>query len=393
MVAAFDQPIYVTRPILPDLGLVTEKLEQIWAAQWLTNGGGQHNLLEARLRERLAVPYLALFNNGTNALMAAVDCLGLSGEVITTPFTFVATTHSLAQNGLVPVFCDVDQSTMNIDATRIESLITPRTTAIMPVHVYGMPCDVERIDDVARQHGLKVIYDAAHAFGTEVDGVGIGNFGDVTMYSFHATKTFHTVEGGALAFADPELKQRIERYKNFGICDEETVSMVGFNGKLNELQAAVGLTVLDCLDDELAKRRNIIRLYRDHLNGVDGIELAPLMLGVASNPSYFVIRVDEAAFGCSRDDVYGLLREHNVFARKYFYPLCSEFGPYRRLPSSSADRLPVATRIARQVLALPLYGALEESYVDRICELILSARSGRRRHPAGAAGRQPAVLA
>src|SRR5215217_1366730 len=224
--------------------------------------------------------------------MAAVDCLGLSGEVITTSFTFAASTLSLVQNGLVPVFCDIDQSTMNIDAARIESLITPRTTAIMPVHVYGMPCDVELIDAIARQHRLKVIYDAAHAFGTEIDGVGIGTFGDVTMFSFHATKTFHTVEGGALAFADPEFKQRIERYKNFGICDEETVSMVGFNGKLNELQAAVGLTVLDCLDDELAKRRHIIRLYRNHLNGVDGIELAPLMPGVVSNPSYFVIRVD-----------------------------------------------------------------------------------------------------
>lgn len=372
MVEPFEQPIFVTRPLLPDLQIVTAKLQEIWAAQWLSNGGMQHQKLECALRDRLRVPNLTLFNNGTTALMAAVQTLGLAGEVITTPFTFVATTHALALNGLTPVFCDIDPSTMNIDPDQIESLITPKTSAIMPVHVYGMPCDVEQINEIARKHGLKVIYDAAHAFDSEVGGAGIGAYGDITMYSFHATKTFHTVEGGALAFGDAALKPRLERLKNFGIRDEERVDAVGFNGKLNELQAAVGLAVLDCLDGELTKRRALVDVYRAAFDGVPGLTLPPLSEHSRTTPSYFVIRIEKELFGSTRDDVYRHLQGYNVFARKYFYPLCSDFAPYRHLPSAAPQRLPVASRIARQVLALPLYGALSAREVERICELVLA---------------------
>jgi dTDP-4-amino-4,6-dideoxygalactose transaminase len=370
----FDQPIYVTRPTLPPLEAVTSKLQEIWQAQWLTNNGRQHTLLEERLVKELKVPYLSLFNNGTIALMTAVQSLRLSGEVITTPFTFPATPHILMWNGISPIFCDIDPVTMTIDAQKIESMITPQTTGILAVHVYGTPCNVMEIQQIANQYGLRVIYDAAHAFGTEICGVGIGTYGDISMFSFHATKLFHTAEGGALTFNDPHLKRRIDLLKNFGIKNEEEVVMPGINGKMNEIQAALGLVVLDLVDEERRKRHAITDLYRRRLEGIPGITLPTILPHVKDSCQYFVIKIDESAFGHSRDFVYEQFKHHNVFTRKYFYPLCSDYTCYRYLPSSSRENLPIATIISQQVLSLPLYGALTDEQVESICDILISMR-------------------
>lgn len=372
----FEKPVFVTRPLLPDLGKLYRKLEEIWEAKWLTNNGPQHCRLEKELIEVLKVPSLSLFNNGTIALITACQSLRLSGEVITTPFTFAATPHVLSWNNIRPVFCDIDPVTMNIDATKIESLITRETTGILAVHVFGTPSDVKMIQDVADRYGLRVVYDAAHAFGVEMDGKGIGTFGDISMFSFHATKLFHTAEGGALTFNDPNLKPRIDLLKNFGIKNEEEVVMPGINGKMNEMQAALGLVVLESVNDEWKKRAALIDAYKTALAGIDGIVYLQDIPGVRSSNQYFVIRIQEKRFGCSRDAVYEQFKKYNVFTRKYFYPLCSDYTCYRQLPSSAPEALPVAHDVVKEVLSLPLYGDLAIDDVQRICT-ILKSFSGR----------------
>ena len=366
----FRDPIYVTSPLLPPLEAVTARLAEVWASRWLTNNGGQHERLESALKAYLGVPELSLFNNGTIALIAAVRALGLSGEVITTPFTFPATPHALAWSGITPVFADIDPVRLTLDPASVERAITPRTTGILGVHVYGVPCDLEGLQQVADRHGLRLIYDGAHAFGTTVNGAGIGTFGDITMFSFHATKLFHTAEGGALACREPAMRERINRLKNFGIEGPEVVSSIGLNGKMNEMQAALGLAVLDCLQDELAKRKTLLELYRRLLGAIPGLSVMTEPAGVGSSCQYCAIRVDEKRFGRSRDQVHRELQKHNVISRKYFFPLCSDYPCYRDLPSAAAGLLPVATMAAQQVLCLPLYGSLPESTVQCICEII-----------------------
>jgi len=371
----FPERIYVTRPVFPTIDEVTEKLQDIWQSKWLTNNGPQHTMLERELTEFLRVPCLSLFNNGTIALMVACQSLRLSGEVITTPFTFAATPHVLSWNNITPIFCDIDADTMNIDADKIESMITPHTTAILAVHVFGTPCNVAKIQDVADRYGLKVVYDAAHAFGVEIDGRGIGTFGDISMFSFHATKLYHTLEGGALAMNDVNVKQRIDLLKNFGIKNEEEVVMPGINGKLDEVRAAIGRIMLGYVEGERLKRRRLHAVYDEELAGVDGLTLMPKTAAdVKLNWQYYVVRVDEKIFGRSRDYVYDELRNYNVFARKYFHPLCSEFTCYRQLNSSAVANLPTANAVAGQVLSLPMYGALAEDDVRKICALVKSFR-------------------
>lgn len=370
----FPNPIYVTRPILPDLGRLETRLHDVWNSAKLTNRGNQHRELEERLRHYLKVPAISLFNNGTIALIVGCQALRLSGEVITTPFTFPATPHVLNWNGIRPIFCDIDPKTLTIDAMRIESLITPQTTAILAVHVFGNPCDVAGIQEVADRYGLKVVYDAAHAFGTEIDGKGIGTFGDISMFSFHATKLFHTAEGGALVFRDPNLKERVDFLKNFGIKNEEEVVMPGINGKMNEIQAALGLLVLELVEEERQKRAELLRNYRDCLANVEGIELVECPSGVRRSHEYCVIRIDADRFGCSRDDVYEQLKKYNVFTRKYFYPLCSDYPCYKHLPSALSGNLPVAHRVVREVLSVPFYGELNSSDIEHICEILRSVQ-------------------
>lgn len=367
----FDEPIYVTRPILPPLDVLQEKLAEVWRSQWLTNGGRQHDELEEAIRSHLQVPHLSLFNNGTIALLAALRGLGLTGDVITTPFTFPATPHSLTWSGITPVFADIDPVRMTVDPEQVEALITPRTTGILAVHVYGIPCDVDRLKAIADRHGLKIVYDAAHAFGVRIGDTSIGNFGDASMFSFHATKLFHTGEGGALVARREALKVAFDRFKNFGIVNQEEVDVVGINGKMNELQAALGLAVLDCVADEVRRRRAIVARYRERLARVPGLTLMPELPGVTNSYQYFVIRIDERLFGCSRDWVFDELRRSNVLTRKYFYPLCTDYECYRGLPSAAPGSVPTARRVATEVLCLPLYGALPLEAVDTICELMI----------------------
>ena len=369
----FSERIYVTRPVLPTIEEVTAKLQDIWHSKWLTNNGPQHSMLERELTQFLKVPYLSLFNNGTIALMVACQSLRLSGEIITTPFTFAATPHVLSWNNIAPIFCDIDAETMNIDAAKIESMITPHTTAILPVHVFGTPCDVEKIQQVADSYGLKVVYDAAHAFGVEIDGRGIGNFGNISMFSFHATKLFHTVEGGALVHDDKNLKPRIDLLKNFGIKNEDEVVMPGINGKLDEVRAAVGRIMLNYVEGERLKRFFLHKIYNEELAGVEGLKLMPAVAeNVKLNYQYYVIRIDEKIFGRSRDEVYDAFKIYNVYTRKYFHPLCSEYTCYRQLNSARSENLPIANLVARQVLSLPMYGELSENDVRKICAILKS---------------------
>ena len=370
----FPCPIYITRPLLPDLHNVTKRLQEVWDSEWLSNNAHQHQLLEQRLKEVLKVPNLSLFNNGTTGLSVACRSLDLSGEVITTPFTFPATCHVLTWNGIRPVFCDIDPSTMNIDAKKIGSMITSETTGILGVHAFGTPCDVDTIQELADTHGLKVIYDSAHAFQTEVSGVGIGNFGDISMFSFHATKLFHTAEGGALVFKDSNLKSRIELLKNFGIKNEEEVVMPGINGKMNEIQAALGLVVLDLLEGERNKRRRLLDTYHACLKDIEGISFLQNRPDVRNSYQYLVIRIDERLFGRSRDFIHEEFKKYNVFTRKYFHPLCSNYAYYHQLPSASVVNLPVANRIGREVLTMPFYGRLLDDDVEKMCNILKSFR-------------------
>lgn len=363
------KPIYVTQPCLPPLGEFIPYLEQIWKNKWLTNAGPYHQELELTLTRHLEVPQLSLFANGTIALVVALQALRVSGEVITTPYTFVATTHSLLWNGIKPVFVDIDPATFNLDPDRIEAAITPQTTAIMPVHCYGNPCDVGRIQRIADRYGLKVIYDAAHAFGVRYRGGSLVQHGDLAVLSFHATKTFNTFEGGAIVSPDEKTKQRIDYLKNFGIADEVTVVGPGINGKMNEVQAAFGLLQLKYLADGQARRLVVDRRYRAELTGVPGISFLPEPAETAGNCSYFPILVGPE-YALSRDALYQRLREHGIHARRYFYPLISEMPMYRGLPSAAAANLPVAGRIAQQVLCLPIHADLSSPEQDRVISLI-----------------------
>jgi dTDP-4-amino-4,6-dideoxygalactose transaminase len=372
--APFDEPIYVTRPLLPPLPDVMARLAEVWAAQQLTNIGAQHERLEGALRAHLGVHELSLFTNGTVALITAIRALGLTGEVLTTPFTFPATPHSLSWSGITPVFCDIEPVTLNIDPAAVERAIGPRTTGILAVHVYGNPCDVEALQRIADRHRLRLIYDAAHAFGARVNGRPIATFGDATMFSFHATKLFHTAEGGALACADAALKARIDDLRNFGIHGPDAVEAIGLNGKMTELQAVLGLCVLEQLGEELAKRRRLLACYRDRIAQIEGLSWLHGSNGDYSSCQYAVVRVDEAAFGCSRDVLHAALREFNVFTRRYFFPLCAHYDCYRHLPSAAPANLPVATRVAQEVLCVPLYGRLSDADVERICDMIVAVQ-------------------
>jgi len=368
----FSEPIYVTRPILPPLDHVMQQLQDVWETQWLTNNGDKHQILEDAVKKYVKVPALSLFNNGTIALIVACQSLRISGEVITTPFTFPATSHVLSWNNIKPVFCDIDPATLNIDANKIESMITPETTAILGVHIFGMPCDVFKIQEIADYYGLKVIYDCAHAFGAEINDIGIGNFGDVAMFSFHATKLFHTAEGGALAFKDKNLKQRIDLLKNFGIKSDEMVMMPGINGKMNEIQAVLGICVLKLLEQERQNRQLLLETYQTHLKSIPGIYLIEDTRINLTRKSYqyFSIRIDEQEFGKSRNEVFDFLRTCNIFPRKYFYPLCSNYPCYKQLPSSKKENLMIANQIANEILVLPFYGALSVTDITQICNNI-----------------------
>ena len=374
MIQKFSDIIYVTRPLLPPLDRVSSKLQDVWDSQWLTNNGAEHQKLEQMLTASLKVPYLSLFNNGTIALIVACQSLRVFGDVITTPFTFPATPHVLTWNNIRPIFCDIDPITMTIDADKIEAMITPQTTAILGVHVFGIPCNVKMIQEIADRYGLKVIYDGAHAFQTEIDGTGIGNFGDITMFSFHATKLYHTLEGGALSVKDKSVKERIDLLKNFGIKNEDEVVMPGINGKMNELQAVIGQLVLDMVDEEKQRRKELRDTYVESLRDVEGISLMADVPGMKNSYQYFVIRIDQKKFGRTRDYVHNELKKYNVITRKYFYPLCSEYTCYRQLPTSSPSNLPVAHKIVNEVLALPFYGRLAPEDAYRISTIIKSLK-------------------
>jgi Predicted pyridoxal phosphate-dependent enzyme apparently involved in regulation of cell wall biogenesis len=367
----FPNPIYVASPILPSLEDMQRELAQIWESKWLTNMGKKHFELEDKLKVELKVPNVSIFNNGAIALLTALKALDLpiGSEVITTPFTFAATPHCICWNNLKPVFCDIEPNTMTIDVNKIEALITPHTSAILAVHVYGFPCNVNKIETIAKKYSLKVIYDGAHVFSTEIDGVGIGNFGDITMFSFHATKLFHTAEGGCLTYTNNELKDKIYNLRNFGIRNEDKVVDIGINGKMNEIQSAIGLLNLKLYREEQSKRINVKKRYIENISKIKGIRIPVLPHGVSDSCQYFPI-VIEREFSMTRNAIYNILKEQNVFSRKYFYPLCSDYEPYRALPSSTKENLPVANDIKNKVLCLPFYGGLTNEVVDGICEII-----------------------
>lgn len=363
--------ITVTSPLLPDLDDFHEELRKIWESKWITNNGSCHKQLESALAEYLGVPYVSLFTNGTLPLLTALQALRVTGEVITTPYSFVATTHTIWWNGCKPVFVDIDPNTGNIDPDRIEAAITPKTTAIMPVHVYGKPCNTKRIQDIADKYGLKVIYDAAHAFGVRVDGESILNAGDMSTLSFHATKVYNTIEGGALVMHDAETKRRIDYLKNFGFANETTVVAPGINSKMDEMRSAYGLLNLRQVDAAIEARRQTAIKYREALRNVEGITFFDDMPGVRHNYSYFPIFVDAEKYGMTRDELYFKMKEQNVLGRRYFYPLISEFSTYRSLPSAAKDNLPNAHKMADSVICLPMHHALSEEDIQRILDCII----------------------
>jgi dTDP-4-amino-4,6-dideoxygalactose transaminase len=366
----FDEPIFITRPILPPLETYLEHLRVIWSSRQLTNGGPLTCAFEHQLRTYLEAPHLSLFNNGTTALMTACRALDLSGEVITTPFTFPATPHALSWNRIKPVFADIDPVTMTIDPAAVESLVTDRTTGILGVHIYGLPCAVETLQAVAEKFALRMVYDAAHALTTRINDQPITNFGDVSILSFHATKLLHTAEGGALVARDPQLRKQIDLLRNFGIKDEATVLECGINGKMNELQAALGFCILGLIDTERVARRELALVYRDRLGNLPGVTSMPVLPNVVLSDQHFVIRIAESKAGVSRDVLWKALKRFNVFTRRYFTPLCSEYPHYRSLPSADPARLPVAHTVVQEVLCLPFYGALGIDGAHRICDMI-----------------------
>lgn len=366
------EPILVTQPILPPLDDFIESLKDIWDSKWLTNNGKYHKEFEKTLAEHLGVKYVSLFTNGTLALISALQVLRITGEVITTPYSFVATTHALHWNGIRPVFVDIDPVTLNLDPKKIEAAITPKTTAIMPVHVYGNPCDVEAIKDIADVYGLKVIYDAAHAFNVDINENSVLNFGDMSILSFHATKVFNTIEGGAIICNDEATKKRIDYLKNFGFAGETKVIAPGINAKMNELQAAYGLLQLNHIDEAIYKRKKVADLYRNQLEKVEGISFLNDIDSVKHNYAYFPIFVDSNIYSKSRDELYEELKLHKIFGRRYFYPLISQFPTYSGLPSAAAGNLPIAESVTKQVICLPIYPDLsidEILYISRIIKL------------------------
>lgn len=364
------RPIYVTQPSLPPLNEFLPYLEKIWDSKILTNGGSFHQQLELALRDYLGVDHIALFANGTIALLTALKALGISGEVITTPYTFVATSHALKWNDLKPVFADIDPETLNLDPASIEAAITPRTSAILPVHCYGTPCEVDAISDIAHRHNLRVIYDAAHAFGVRDQGGSILRHGDLSILSFHATKVFSTLEGGAIICRDAKILDRINRMKNFGFVDEITVTEIGINGKLNEISAAFGLAQLSGLHDALDRRSKIDQGYRKALSGLKGIRPISRLYGCSANFGYFPILVSDD-YPLTRDELYLALRESGIYARRYFYPLTSEFPMYAGLPSANPRNLPIATAISRQIICLPIFAEMAETELDRVVDVLV----------------------
>mgnify|MGYP003036633877 CR=1 FL=1 len=359
--------LQVTRSSMPDFEEYVEEIKDLWDSHWLTNMGTKHRVLEKKLMSYLKVPYITLFTNGHLALEYVINAFDLKGEVITTPFTFASTTHAIAQNDLTPVFCDIDPETYTIDVNKIESFITEKTSAIVPVHVYGNICDVETIQKIAHKYNLKVIYDAAHAFGITIHDIGVGNFGDASMFSFHATKVFNTIEGGAVTFKDSSLNKTLNALKNFGITDSESIEYIGGNAKMNEFQAAMGLCNLRHVDREIQKRKAVVERYQERLDGVKGIKLNTQQQGVQSNYSYFPVVFD--GYKLTRDEVMGILAKENIFTRKYFYPLVSSFKCYK--DKFKCTQTPVAKYISNRILTLPLYADLSIEEVDRICNLIL----------------------
>ena len=395
-----NKQITVTAPLLPDLNEFNELLKEIWESKWITNNGSFHRQLEDALAEYLKVPYVSLFTNGTLPLLTALQALRITGEVITTPYSFVATTHSIWWNGCKPVFVDIDPKTGNIDPDKIEAAITPRTTAIMPVHCYGKPCDVRKIQQIADKYGLKVIYDAAHAFALEVpkneadykvafdeannvlspsqatkkvnvETESILNWGDMSTLSFHATKVYNTIEGGAMVMHDAATKKRIDYLKNFGFADEVTVVGPGINSKVDEMRAAYGLLNLKLVDQAIENRKNVANVYREALRGIDGLTFYEDMPGVKHNYSYFPMFIDAEMYGMTRDELYFKMKEQNVLGRRYFYPLISEFSTYRALPSAAKENLPNAHKMADSVICLPMHHELSEGDLERILKLIV----------------------
>lgn len=367
-----DSKILVTRSSMPSMEEYIEEIRSIWDSHWLTNMGEKHKALQAELQKYMGVPAVELLTNGHMALELSLQAMNLQGEVITTPFTFASTTHAIVRNGLEPVFCDIDPETYTMDVTQIERLITDRTCAILPVHVYGNVCNIEEIERIAHKYGLKVLYDAAHTFGETYKGQGIGNFGDASCFSFHATKVFNTIEGGAVCYRDPDMGRRLYELKNFGIHGPEEVDAVGANAKMNEFCAAMGLCNLRHVDEEIAKRRAVVERYREHLECVDGLRLNVQQPEVRSNYAYFPVVFDENLFGASRNEVMDALAQNGIGARKYFYPLTNTFECFHG--KYDVDATPVALHVAKRVLTLPLYADLSMEDVDRICKIVLEQK-------------------
>lgn len=366
-----QEPILVTRSSMPPLEEYIEEIRTLWDTHFLTNMGPKHQEFQARVKDYLGVQQIDLLTNGHMALELSMQALGLTGEVITTPFTFASTTQAIVRNGLKPVFCDVNPRDFTIDTDKIEELVTEKTSAIVPVHVYGNICDVEGIERIAKKYGLKVLYDAAHCFGVRYKDRGIGNFGDVSCFSFHATKVFNTIEGGAVCFHHHKFGEKLRALKNFGLSDGTAVEL-GANAKMNEFCAAMGLCNLRHIDEEMEKRKSVVERYRAHLDGINGLQLSPIQKDVTQNYAYFPVVFDKTAFGANRDQVMQKLSEENIFARKYFYPLTSAFPCYGGRYDSTET--PVALRLSQQVLTLPLYADLDLKEVDRICEIVLGCK-------------------
>ena len=365
--------ILVTRSSMPSMEEYIEEIKSIWDSHWLTNMGEKHEELTKQLEEYLGVERASLFSNGHMALELGLQAMNIrGGEVITTPFTFASTTHAIVRNGMKPVFCDIKEDDYTMDVSQIESLITDKTVAIVPVHVYGNICDVEEIERIAKKYGLKVFYDAAHAFGETYKGRGVGSFGDASMFSFHATKVYNTIEGGAICFSDPEFGRKLYRLKNFGIRNAETVDAVGANAKMNEFQAAMGLCNLRHVDEEINKRKAVVERYREHLEKIPGIKLNPIQEEVKSNYAYFPVIFEEKQFGFTRNQVSDALMRQNIFSRKYFYPLTNTFDCYKK--QYDVNETPVALKISKRVLTLPLYADLTLEEVDRICNVIIEMK-------------------
>jgi dTDP-4-amino-4,6-dideoxygalactose transaminase len=368
----YDEAVFVTKPNLPSLDKVYPYLVKIWEEKTLTNNGPFHKIFERKLAEYLKAENINLFCNGTLALMIGLQALRISGEVITTPFSFAATTHALKWNNISPVFCDIEENSLNIDHNKIEALITPKTTAILPVHVYGHPCDTNEIQNIADKYGLKVIYDAAHAFGVRLNDKNLFLEGDMSILSFHGTKLFTTFEGGAVISKDEELKKRIDYLKNFGFADEVTVIAPGINAKMNEFQSVIGFLSLEIVEEEIANRKKLAEAYFERLKDIDGVKVYDKFDNYEYNYAYLPILIQKGKYKTLREEVYNTLKNHNIFSRRYFYPLISNMPPYRSLSSANKENLPTANKIADQILCLPLYGSLDEQKVHNICMIIKS---------------------